>query len=191
MTTPHVIASSSAHLTQAASANGIVGSHYRVGKKIGEGSFGVVFEGVCSLHCSLFFLYFAVDVWRQSGDMGSSQRGRFMRTSYLQFGWNSLFGDLVNVLVPVRQTFLMRMLSALGLSAQSYFMCLARHGQRSTVAPFANTRNLVFQAPKYLQASPLLSNLWVITRLQQLSQPLNIRSEHLGTQKVGCSSTQR
>jgi casein kinase 1 len=26
-------------------SNGIVGSHYRVGKKIGEGSFGVVFEG--------------------------------------------------------------------------------------------------------------------------------------------------
>lgn len=45
MTTPHVIASSSAHPTQTASSNGIVGSHYRVGKKIGEGSFGVVFEG--------------------------------------------------------------------------------------------------------------------------------------------------
>ena len=25
--------------------NGIVGTHFRVGKKIGEGSFGVVFEG--------------------------------------------------------------------------------------------------------------------------------------------------
>lgn len=45
MTTPHVIASSSGHPPQSASSNGIVGSHYRVGKKIGEGSFGVVFEG--------------------------------------------------------------------------------------------------------------------------------------------------
>ncbi|CCM04241.1 uncharacterized protein FIBRA_06408 [Fibroporia radiculosa] len=46
MTTPHVIASSSAHHgSQSATSNGIVGTHYRVGKKIGEGSFGVVFEG--------------------------------------------------------------------------------------------------------------------------------------------------
>ncbi|KAL0573570.1 Palmitoylated plasma membrane-bound casein kinase [Marasmius crinis-equi] len=45
MTTPHVIASSSPHPSQSSTSNGIVGSHYRVGKKIGEGSFGVVFEG--------------------------------------------------------------------------------------------------------------------------------------------------
>ncbi|KAG6817353.1 bifunctional choline kinase/ethanolamine kinase cki1 [Tephrocybe sp. NHM501043] len=44
MATPHVIASS-AHPSQSASSNGIVGNHFRVGKKIGEGSFGVVFEG--------------------------------------------------------------------------------------------------------------------------------------------------
>jgi casein kinase 1 len=44
MTTPHVIASSSGHHSQTTS-NGIVGNHFRVGKKIGEGSFGVVFEG--------------------------------------------------------------------------------------------------------------------------------------------------
>jgi len=51
MTTPHVIASSSSHPTQSATSNGIVGSHYRVGKKIGEGSFGVVFEGAwCSTY---------------------------------------------------------------------------------------------------------------------------------------------
>ena len=25
--------------------NGVVGTHFKVGKKIGEGSFGVVFEG--------------------------------------------------------------------------------------------------------------------------------------------------
>ncbi|KIM84315.1 hypothetical protein PILCRDRAFT_68505 [Piloderma croceum F 1598] len=46
MTTPHVIASSSGnHHATSATSNGIVGSHFRVGKKIGEGSFGVVFEG--------------------------------------------------------------------------------------------------------------------------------------------------
>lgn len=49
MTTPHVIASSSSHPAQSATSNGIVGSHYRVGKKIGEGSFGVVFEGAFCL----------------------------------------------------------------------------------------------------------------------------------------------
>ncbi|KAF8149835.1 kinase-like protein [Crassisporium funariophilum] len=46
MATPHVIASSSGHPSQSVSNNGIVGGHYKVGKKIGEGSFGVVFEGV-------------------------------------------------------------------------------------------------------------------------------------------------
>lgn len=45
MATPHVIASSSPHPSQSTTSNGIVGVHYRVGKKIGEGSFGVVFEG--------------------------------------------------------------------------------------------------------------------------------------------------
>ena len=29
----------------AASSSNVVGVHYRVGKKIGEGSFGVIFEG--------------------------------------------------------------------------------------------------------------------------------------------------
>jgi hypothetical protein len=54
MTTPHVIASSSgAHHATSVTSTGIVGSHYRVGKKIGEGSFGVVFEGILIL---LFFL---------------------------------------------------------------------------------------------------------------------------------------
>ncbi|KAF9533759.1 kinase-like domain-containing protein [Crepidotus variabilis] len=44
MSTPHVIASSSGHQQTLSSNNGIVGGHYKVGKKIGEGSFGVVFE---------------------------------------------------------------------------------------------------------------------------------------------------
>ena len=51
MTTPHVIASSSTHTSQPATTTGVVGNHFRVGKKIGEGSFGVVFEGI-------FLLYF-------------------------------------------------------------------------------------------------------------------------------------
>jgi len=47
MSTPHVIASSSGHpWLSFSSNNGIVGGHYRVGKKIGEGSFGVVFDGL-------------------------------------------------------------------------------------------------------------------------------------------------
>ncbi|KAM6504402.1 kinase-like protein [Amanita muscaria] len=45
MSTPHVIASSSSHPSHSLTASNIVGGHYRVGKKIGEGSFGVVFEG--------------------------------------------------------------------------------------------------------------------------------------------------
>ena len=52
-TTPHVIASSSNHTTQPATTTGVVGNHFRVGKKIGEGSFGVVFEGIYSF----FFKY--------------------------------------------------------------------------------------------------------------------------------------
>ncbi|KAL1949363.1 hypothetical protein VTO73DRAFT_8244 [Trametes versicolor] len=50
MATPHVIASSSGHHSQSATSNGVVGNHFRVGKKIGEGSFGVVFEGTNMLN---------------------------------------------------------------------------------------------------------------------------------------------
>lgn len=52
MATTHVIGSSnpSAHLTSSgshsSSSSNIVGVHYKVGKKIGEGSFGVIFEGL-------------------------------------------------------------------------------------------------------------------------------------------------
>jgi hypothetical protein len=49
MTTPHVIASTSNHTSQPATTSGVVGNHFRVGKKIGEGSFGVVFEGILLL----------------------------------------------------------------------------------------------------------------------------------------------
>ncbi|KAI0806004.1 kinase-like protein [Irpex lacteus] len=45
--TTHVIASSSGHPSHTGpTMNGVVGTHFRVGKKIGEGSFGVVFEGL-------------------------------------------------------------------------------------------------------------------------------------------------
>ncbi|KAF9565376.1 kinase-like protein [Agrocybe pediades] len=47
MSTPHVIASSSAHSSHVSPSNTIVGNQYKVGKKIGEGSFGVVFDGTC------------------------------------------------------------------------------------------------------------------------------------------------
>lgn len=49
MATTHVIASNpGAHLSSSghsSSSSNIVGVHYKVGKKIGEGSFGVIFEG--------------------------------------------------------------------------------------------------------------------------------------------------
>jgi len=56
-TTPHVIASSSGHHSQTATSNGIVGNHFRVGKKIGEGSFGVVFEGECVVQSENHFRF--------------------------------------------------------------------------------------------------------------------------------------
>ena len=33
------------HSLQGSSSSNVVGVHYRVGKKIGEGSFGVIFQG--------------------------------------------------------------------------------------------------------------------------------------------------
>ena len=51
MATQHVIGSSNPaqHLSStgshSSSSSNIVGVHYKVGKKIGEGSFGVIFEG--------------------------------------------------------------------------------------------------------------------------------------------------
>ncbi len=48
------------------SSNNVVGAHYRVGKKIGEGSFGVIFEGVsahepspCAPQCHVCQCYVA------------------------------------------------------------------------------------------------------------------------------------
>ncbi|KAE9408487.1 kinase-like protein [Gymnopus androsaceus JB14] len=50
MTTPDVsartiIPSSFPHPSQSTTSNGIVGSHFRIGKKLGEGSYGVVYAG--------------------------------------------------------------------------------------------------------------------------------------------------
>ncbi|GAA96641.1 uncharacterized protein L969DRAFT_611657 [Mixia osmundae IAM 14324] len=49
MATQHIVSSSSvpnSHSVQgSSSANNVVGVHFRIGKKIGEGSFGVIFEG--------------------------------------------------------------------------------------------------------------------------------------------------
>jgi serine/threonine protein kinase len=67
MSTPHVIASSSGHPSPSVSNNGIVGGHYKVGKKIGEGSFGVVFEGWSLsspfIQCTLVVVEFLLSVF--------------------------------------------------------------------------------------------------------------------------------
>jgi hypothetical protein len=74
MTTPHVIASSSSsHPPQSGSSNGIVGNNYRVGKKIGEGSFGVVFEGL--------FYYSAPTSFAASGCYPPCQRASSSESS--------------------------------------------------------------------------------------------------------------
>jgi casein kinase 1 len=39
------VSHASSHGSNAAHSSNVVGVHYRVGKKIGEGSFGVIFEG--------------------------------------------------------------------------------------------------------------------------------------------------
>ena len=39
----------SAHVMAGAAGSTVVGNHFRVGKKIGEGSFGVIFEGLSLL----------------------------------------------------------------------------------------------------------------------------------------------
>ncbi len=42
----------------ASAASNVVGVHYRVGKKIGEGSFGVIFEGTNLLNSQLVAIKF-------------------------------------------------------------------------------------------------------------------------------------
>jgi serine/threonine protein kinase len=50
----------------ASSSSNVVGVHYRVGKKIGEGSFGVLFEGTNLLNnqqVAIKFVRVSVIVW--------------------------------------------------------------------------------------------------------------------------------
>lgn len=46
----------------ASSSSNVVGVHYRVGKKIGEGSFGVIFEGTNLLNNQQVAIKFVRDV---------------------------------------------------------------------------------------------------------------------------------
>ena len=45
-------------LTMSSAASNVVGVHYRVGKKIGEGSFGVIFEGTNLLNNQMVAIKF-------------------------------------------------------------------------------------------------------------------------------------
>jgi casein kinase 1 len=45
----------------ASSSSNVVGVHYRVGKKIGEGSFGVIFEGTNLLNSQQVAIKFVRD----------------------------------------------------------------------------------------------------------------------------------
>ena len=65
--------------TMASAASNVVGVHYRVGKKIGEGSFGVIFEGTNLLNSQLVAIKFV--------------RSRFV-SSYLDV---SIFGRWLTV----------------------------------------------------------------------------------------------
>jgi hypothetical protein len=100
MTTPHVIASSSAHPTQTTSSNGIVGSHYRVGKKIGEGSFGVVFEGVCFLCGGCTFSSFLSNSGEGENFRDQTSVGRMGATLvvlHMRFRWNAPVGGSLSL----------------------------------------------------------------------------------------------
>jgi casein kinase 1 len=46
----------------ASSSSNVVGVHYRVGKKIGEGSFGVIFEGMNLLNSQQVAIKFVCHV---------------------------------------------------------------------------------------------------------------------------------
>ena len=50
----------------ASSSSNVVGVHYRVGKKIGEGSFGVIFEGTNLLNNQQVAIKFVRTVFRVS-----------------------------------------------------------------------------------------------------------------------------
>lgn len=62
----------------ASSSSNVVGVHYRVGKKVGEGSFGVIFEGTNLLNNQLVAIKFvsviADSSCRIDGCLGVSQQ---------------------------------------------------------------------------------------------------------------------
>lgn len=57
----------------ASSSSNVVGVHYRVGKKIGEGSFGVIFEGTNLLNSQQVAIKFVCS----TADLGS-ENGRVL-----------------------------------------------------------------------------------------------------------------
>ena len=50
----HKSNASSASSTSLSHSTAVVGSHYKIGRKIGEGSFGVIYEGIPSELLNLF-----------------------------------------------------------------------------------------------------------------------------------------
>jgi hypothetical protein len=97
MATTHIINTSNpgAHLSSAgshsSSSSNIVGVHYKVGKKIGEGSFGVIFEGESGFGAA------------QCAEI-DTERGRLVRRPRSS-AWqrNGIADCLCGVVVPVRR----------------------------------------------------------------------------------------
>ena len=58
--TSHVVTSSSSHHQSShgsnSSSSNVIGVHFRVGRKIGEGSVGVIFEGIFTITLDLCLL---------------------------------------------------------------------------------------------------------------------------------------
>lgn len=74
--------SHSSHGSNAHSSN-VVGVHYRVGKKIGEGSFGVIFEGQNLLNNQQVAIKFvSPDSQMDVTDFFCRSQGRVMRLNY-------------------------------------------------------------------------------------------------------------
>ena len=71
-------ASHTSHSSNAHSSN-VVGVHYRVGKKIGEGSFGVIFEGQNLLNNQQVAIKF---VWSTLDDFDFRNPEKAMRLNY-------------------------------------------------------------------------------------------------------------
>lgn len=62
----------------ASSSSNVVGVHYRVGKKIGEGSFGVIFEGTNLLNNQQVAIKFvciirSIEFWHMLTETGTTQ----------------------------------------------------------------------------------------------------------------------